>query len=60
MTLTIGGVPATVNFAGLTPGSVGLYQVNAVVPEGLTPGDAVEVVITAAGHASRPVTMSVH
>ncbi len=57
--VTIGGVPATVNFAGLTPGSVGLYQVNAVVPDGVPPGDAVEVVITAAGQASRPVTVSV-
>jgi len=34
----IGGQPARVLFSGLTPGSVGLYQVNVVVPEGLQPG----------------------
>jgi len=31
-TVTIGGVAAQVIFSGLTPGAVGLYQVNAVVP----------------------------
>ena len=30
--VTIGGVAAQVDFAGLTPGIVGLYQINAVVP----------------------------
>jgi uncharacterized protein (TIGR03437 family) len=30
--LSIGGLRATVNYAGLSPGSVGLYQFNIVVP----------------------------
>lgn len=30
--ISIGGVPAQVAYAGLTPGSVGLYQFNVVVP----------------------------
>jgi uncharacterized protein (TIGR03437 family) len=31
-TATIGGTPAMVSFAGLTPGFVGLYQANIVIP----------------------------
>jgi uncharacterized protein (TIGR03437 family) len=30
--VTIGGVPATVLYAGLAPGAIGLYQFNVVVP----------------------------
>ncbi len=37
----IGNSPATVVFSGLTPGFAGLYQVNAVVPSGLRPGQYV-------------------
>jgi uncharacterized protein (TIGR03437 family) len=33
VTATIGGMPATVLFAGLAPGYVGLYQVNIMVPQ---------------------------
>jgi uncharacterized protein (TIGR03437 family) len=36
-----------------------LYQVNATVPAGVTPGDHVPVVVTAAGQQSSPVTISV-
>ena len=36
--LQIGGRDATILFAGLTPGIVGVYQVNAIVPSGLAPG----------------------
>jgi uncharacterized protein (TIGR03437 family) len=38
VTLTIGGVNSAVAFAGLVPGYPDLYQVNAVVPSGITPG----------------------
>jgi uncharacterized protein (TIGR03437 family) len=37
--VTIGGQPATVGFSGLSPGSVGLYQVNVTVPAGLSAGN---------------------
>jgi len=33
------GVPATVTFAGLAPGFVGLYQVNVTIPSGISSGD---------------------
>ncbi len=36
---TVGGLPATVQFAGLAPGFAGLTQVNVQIPPGLPPGD---------------------
>ena len=57
--MTIGGVAAQVQFAGLTPGLAGLYQVNAIVPEGVTPGAAVVLSIAQAGQLSSLVTMAV-
>ena len=41
-TVTIGGVPAETRFAGLS--STGLYQLNVVVPQGLSGGDAAVMV----------------
>lgn len=58
-TLTIGGVNARVDFAGLTPGFAGLYQINAAVPAGVTPGNQVPLVITSVGQSSASVTMAV-
>jgi uncharacterized protein (TIGR03437 family) len=57
--VTIGGRQARVIFAGLAPGFSGLYQVNAFVPDNAATGDAVEVVLEAAGQRSRPVTIAV-
>jgi uncharacterized protein (TIGR03437 family) len=51
LTVTIGGLPATVQFAGLSPGSVGLYQVNAVVPN---TGAGVQAVAVSVGGVSSP------
>jgi len=59
VTVTIGGQSAPVLFAGLSPGFSGLYQINATVPAGVTPGDAVAVQIEAAGQKSREVTIAV-
>jgi len=59
VTVTIGGVPATVFFSGLTPGFTGLYQVNAFVPAGVTPGDNVPLVMTQSGRPSPTVSISV-
>ena len=59
VTATIGGVPASVIFAGLTPGFTGLYQVNAVVPAGVTPGSSVALVLTQGANPSPPVNLVV-
>ncbi len=54
MTVTIGGVEAPVAYQGLAPGFVGLYQVNAVLPSTVAPGDAVLVEIRQNGIVSNP------
>ncbi|MGH9673814.1 MAG: hypothetical protein ACRD44_11595 [Bryobacteraceae bacterium] len=59
VSMTIGGVPAPVSFAGLLPGYAGAYQVNAVAPAGTARGNAVEVVLTVDGQSGPPVTMSI-
>jgi uncharacterized protein (TIGR03437 family) len=58
-TVTIGGAPAAVLFSGLTPGTVGLYQVNAQVPATSAKGPAVPVVISIGGRTSNIVTIAV-
>lgn len=55
----IGGQPAQVTFSGLTPGAAGLYQINAVIPPGVSSGTAVPVSVTAAGVTSNTVTIAV-
>jgi uncharacterized protein (TIGR03437 family) len=57
--VTIGGQPAEVQFAGLTPGFTGLYQINAVVPTSVTPGNEVPLVVTVNGQSSPAVTLAV-
>ncbi|HEV8144795.1 MAG TPA: hypothetical protein VGP79_00365 [Bryobacteraceae bacterium] len=59
VTATIGGVNAKVEFAGLTPGFTGLYQVNLVVPPGVVPSETAELVLSAAGQVSTPATLAV-
>jgi uncharacterized protein (TIGR03437 family) len=59
-TVTIGGVAATnVQFSGLTPGAVSLYQVNVQIPDGAPTGDQVPVVITIGGVTSNSANIAV-
>jgi uncharacterized protein (TIGR03437 family) len=57
--VVIGGQPAPVQYAGLTPGYAGLYQVNVQIPSGVTPGASVPLVITQDGVPSNTVTLAV-
>jgi uncharacterized protein (TIGR03437 family) len=53
--VTIGGSPMIVTYAGLAPGFVGLYQINIRVPGDRVQGDNLPVVVTA-GTASSPTS----
>jgi uncharacterized protein (TIGR03437 family) len=59
VTVKIGGKAATVDYAGLTPGFAGLYQLNARVPEGVEIGDEVQLVVTGGQIDSQPVAIAV-
>jgi uncharacterized protein (TIGR03437 family) len=58
VTASIGGKPATVSFAGLTPDFVGLWQVNIVVPSGLAQGNF-PLTVTVGGQTSNAANVSV-
>jgi uncharacterized protein (TIGR03437 family) len=58
VTVTIGGQAAAVQYAGLTPGFVGLYQVNVQIPSGITPGSSGPLVISQDGVPSNTVTLA--
>ena len=52
--VTIGGTAATVQYAGPLPGGMlGVLQINAVVPAGITPGSAVPVTVSVGGATSQ-------
>jgi uncharacterized protein (TIGR03437 family) len=59
VTVTIGGIPATVTFAGLAPTYAGLYQVNAAVPAGVPAGNQAVVVNVATQSSPPGVTVAV-
>jgi len=50
-------LPAT--FAGLAPGFVGLFQVNAQIPAGAPSGNAVTLAISVGGAISNQVTIAI-
>ena len=61
VSVTIGGIPATVQYAGGVPGEVaGIMQVNVQIPPEVQPGSAVPVMLTVGNASSQPgITISV-
>jgi uncharacterized protein (TIGR03437 family) len=62
VSVSIGGIDAPVQYDGLAPGFVGLYQVNVIVPAGVVPGPAVPVLLRQNGIPANPaqnITISV-
>lgn len=55
VSVTVGGLPATVSFAGLAPNFAGLYQVNVTLPAGV--GSGAPVVVTTTGGPSKPALL---
>jgi uncharacterized protein (TIGR03437 family) len=58
-TVTVGGAPATVLFAGLTPGFVGLLQINVQLPASLPAGDELDLVARFGPDATQTVKLAV-
>jgi uncharacterized protein (TIGR03437 family) len=58
-TVMVGGVAATVQFSGLSPYLVALYQVNVQVPAGSQTGNAVPVVLQMGDVQSNTVTIAI-
>jgi uncharacterized protein (TIGR03437 family) len=53
--VTIGGIPASVQYAGGAPGQVaGLIQVNVQIPNGVQPGGYVPVVLQVGDASTTP------
>jgi uncharacterized protein (TIGR03437 family) len=51
-TLALGGVPLDVQYAGLVPGSIGLYQINATVSRTVPLGLSIPLVISQGGSST--------
>lgn len=58
LSVTVGGIPAFVQFAGIAPGLIGLTQVNIAVPASVPTG-VQPVVLTVGGVASPSVNVTV-
>ncbi len=59
ITASMAGQQAPVTYAGLTPGFIGLYQVNVAIPSSLPPGLELLVSFQVGGVDSRPVEIAV-
>ena len=59
VTARVAGVDLTVVYSGLTPGSIGLYQINIQLPANLPPGLFQSLEITQGGVTANPVPVAI-
>lgn len=57
--ITIGSLPATVQYSGLAAGFAGLYQINVQVPSGLLPNDRTLLTLKTGGVLSAPTQIPI-
>jgi uncharacterized protein (TIGR03437 family) len=57
--VNVGGQEAEVLFSGLTPGFIGLYQVNAIVPTQAPVGGEVPLTISVGNRISSEVAVAI-
>ncbi|HYM10325.1 MAG TPA: hypothetical protein VEU62_06320, partial [Bryobacterales bacterium] len=57
--VNVAGVDLIPLYAGLTPGSAGVYQINVTLPANLSPSAAAQVFVTVDGVASNSLTMGI-
>ncbi len=57
-TVSLGGTQLTVQYAGLAPGEVGVYQINALVPGSVTQGLSQPLVISQGGTSGASTTLA--
>jgi uncharacterized protein (TIGR03437 family) len=59
VSVILNGTSVAASFAGLSPGSVGLFQVNARIPDGAPAGNAVTLAVSVGGAISNTVTIAI-
>jgi uncharacterized protein (TIGR03437 family) len=59
VTMTIDGSPVTPAFIGLTPGGVGLFQINFHVPSNARLNEPLQVIVRQSGYAAKTTTLTV-
>jgi uncharacterized protein (TIGR03437 family) len=59
VSVLLNGVSVPAAFAGLAPGSVGMYQVNVQIPDGAATGATVSLALSVGGAASNTVTIAI-
>jgi uncharacterized protein (TIGR03437 family) len=56
---TLGGIDAQIQFLGLTPGFVGLAQANVLIPDAVSPGAEVPLVLRTGDQSSNATVVSI-